>query len=194
MSQSMRSRQSGYSLAEMLTVIAIIGMLALVMVPNFISFYQSNKMKSSMRNLTSDLRSTRQLAITRGKQAMVTFGTGSGSRSYDIWLGDRPFNSVNWRPQTGPNANPPRATRFLDDVVFFPPGSSQTFTDVLDCSSGTNCVAGNDGKIDVIFQPDGSVELPTSTTSAAITIKTVQKIPKPVYAITISPSGRVLAQ
>ena len=56
--------QAGYSLTEMLTVIAIIGMLALVMVPNFISFYNSNKMKSSMRNFTTDLRSARQLAGT----------------------------------------------------------------------------------------------------------------------------------
>ncbi|HEX9407409.1 MAG TPA: prepilin-type N-terminal cleavage/methylation domain-containing protein, partial [Thermoanaerobaculia bacterium] len=64
MNRTKRS-QSGYSLAEMLTVVAIVGMLALVMVPNFITFFQSNKMKSSMRNFTTDLRSARALAISQ---------------------------------------------------------------------------------------------------------------------------------
>jgi prepilin-type N-terminal cleavage/methylation domain-containing protein len=193
--REIKLNQAGYTLTEMLVVIAIIGMLALVMVPNFMTFYQSNKMKASMRNLTTDLRSTRQLAISRGDEAMLTYGVGSAARSYDIWLGDRPFNSVNWTRQTGPGSNPPKQTKFLDDVVFFPSGNTlQTFTDVLDCSSNTNCAAGADTKIDVIFRPDGSAELPSGNTSAIITIQTLQNIPKPIYTVTISPSGRVLAQ
>ncbi len=196
MNRSIRS-QAGYSLAEMLTVVAIIGVFALIMVPNFISFYQSNKMKSSMRNFTTDLRSARQLAITQGRQAMLTYGTGGTANTYDLWLGNRPFNSTSWTPQTGPSTN--RPTKNLDKVVYFPtdPGSPttiQTFTDTLDCSSGTNCVAGTDGKLEVIFFPDGRVQLPSGAASGTITIKTDQNIPKPQYTITISPSGRVLAQ
>jgi prepilin-type N-terminal cleavage/methylation domain-containing protein len=194
MSTSTR-REAGYSLAEMLTVIAIIGVLALVMVPSFMTFRQSNKMKTSMRNLTSDLRSARQLAITQGRETMITFGTGGTARAYDLWMGDKAFNSPNWTPQTGANASPPRPTKYLDDVVFFPSGNTlQTFTDSFDCSSGTNCSAGTDGKIDVIFLPDGRVQMPPNSTSGTITIKTLMRIPTPQYTITISPSGRVLAQ
>jgi prepilin-type N-terminal cleavage/methylation domain-containing protein len=195
-----RKRQSGYSLAEMLTVVAIIGVLALVMVPNFMSFYESNKMKSTMRTFTSDLRSTRQLAIAQGKQAMIVYGTGATARTYDIWLGDKQFNSLNWTPQTGPNANPPKATKALDTIAYFPTGAGlQTFTDTLDCSSGTNCQAippgTPDGLLEVIFFPDGRVQLPTGATSGTITLKTDQsRIPKPLYTITISPTGRVQAQ
>ena len=198
-----RNRQSGYSLAEMLTVVAIIGVLALVMVPNFMSFYQSNKMKTTMRNFTSDLRSTRQLSISQGKQAMIVYGTGPNARTYDVWLGDKAFNSLNWTPQTGPNANPPRATKTLDKIAYFPTGALlQTFADNLDCSSGTNCLqlppagAGTpDGLLEVIFFPDGRVQLPTGATSGTITLKTdLNRIPKPVYTVTVSPTGRVQAQ
>ena len=191
-----RKRQSGYSLAEMLTVVAIIGVLALVMVPNFMSFYESNKMKTTMRNFTSDLRTVRQLSISQGKQAMIVYGTGTTARTYDIWLGDKAFNSVNWTPKTGPNANPPSATKTLDTIAYFPTGAAlQTFTDALDCSSGTNCVAGNDGRIEVIFAPDGRVQLPVAATSGTITLQTDQtRIPKPIYTVTVSPTGRVQAQ
>ncbi|HEY8133899.1 MAG TPA: prepilin-type N-terminal cleavage/methylation domain-containing protein [Thermoanaerobaculia bacterium] len=212
MNRTIRS-QAGYSLAEMLTVVAIIGVLALVMVPNFMSFYQSNKMKSSMRNFTTDLRSTRQLAITQGRQAALSFKTGSNERSYDMYLGDKPFASKTWTAQTGPGRN--RPTKILDDIAYFPANGAstpQTFTDAdgdIDCSLSP-CVTicstcpppppppppgAPDGKLDVIFFPDGRVKLPANATSGTITIKTdLNKLPKPQYTITISPSGRVQVQ
>ena len=101
MSRTLRS-QGGYSLAEMLVVVAIIGMLALVMVPNFVTFYQSNKMKSSMRSFTTDVRAVRQLAISQGRQTMLTYQAASGSRSYDWWMGDKPFASTVWTHESPP--------------------------------------------------------------------------------------------
>jgi len=204
MNQTMRS-QAGYSLAEMLTVVAIIGVLALVMVPNFMSFYQSNKMKSSMRNFTTDLRSTRQLAITQGRQAALSFQTGVNQRSYNLYLGDKPFNSTSWTAQTGPGLN--RPTKVLENIAYFPADAApnpQTFTDDIDCSVSpcvticptcTPTTGAPDGKLEVIFFPDGRVKLPTALTTGTLTIKTdLNRLPKPQYTITISPSGRVQAQ
>lgn len=180
----------------MLTVVAIIGVLALVMVPAFMNFYQSNKVKSSMRSFTSDLRQARQMAISRGLQTMVTFGTGTTERTYDYWQGDKPFASTTWRRLTQTAARPMRA---LDPIIYFPaddPLTPQTFTDTLDCSSypGSPCTAGNDGKLEVMFFPDGRAQLPTGLTAGSITIKTDLKLPTSQYTINISPSGRVQAQ
>jgi len=200
MNRTTRS-QAGYSLPEMLTVVAIIGVLALVMVPNFISFYQSNKMKSSMRNFTTDLRSTRQLAISQGKQAALSYQTGANNRSWDLCLGDKPYNSQVWTRQTGPGRT--RPTKLLDDIAYFPADGvptpqSFTLTHFIDCSVSpctTSPTVLADGKVDVIFFPDGRVQLPTAATSGTLTIKTdLNRIPKPQYTITISPSGRVQAQ
>ncbi len=192
--------QSGYSLAELLTVIAIIGALALVTVPAFMTFMQSNKMKSSMRQFTSDLRAARARAIGQGQQIVVTFGVGSTARSYDVYQGDRPFSSVNWSRPVSPESL--KSTRYLDNVVYFPAdGAStpQTMTDLVDCST-TPCkslpptgTGTADGKFDIIFFPDGRVQMPGTLTVGTITVKTDMKIPKPQYAITLTPSGGVRA-
>jgi Tfp pilus assembly protein FimT len=177
----------------MLTVVAIVGVLALVTVPAFITFYQSNKMKTSMRNFNSDLRSVRQYAITQGKQTALSYATGTNARTYDYYLGDKALNSTSWAKITNTAAVP---TRVLDNVVYFPPNGAstpQTFTDVLDCSTPP-CVAGTDGRIDVIFFPDGRVQLPGGVTVGQITIMTDMKIPRPQYTISVTPSGRVQAQ
>jgi prepilin-type N-terminal cleavage/methylation domain-containing protein len=201
----MRGSQAGYSLAEMLVVVAIIGIMSLVMIPNFVGIYQSNKMKATMRNFTSDLRGARAYSISQGRQTLVTFSPSTATakkRSYDIWIGDKFFNSQNWTRVTGPGSTPYKATKVLDEIAYFPAvsGTNQTFTDILDCSSGTNCVAGQDQLLDVMFFPDGHAQLPTGAVfngqpAGTITIKTdLNKIPKPVYSITISPSGQVHAQ
>jgi prepilin-type N-terminal cleavage/methylation domain-containing protein len=185
--------EAGYSLPEMLVVVAIIGLLALVTVPAFITFMQSNKMKTSMRSFSTDLRGVRQFAISQGRQTVLTYATGTDARSYDYFLGDKPFGSTSWTKITGTAARP---TRVLDNVVYFPANAAptpQTFTDVLDCSTPP-CVAGTDGRIDVIFFPDGRVQIPGGAAVGQITIMTDMKIPKPQYTINITPSGRVQAQ
>ena len=49
------SRSSrGYSLAELLTVDAIIGIVSLVTVPNFIQYYRSAKMKTSINRFSTN--------------------------------------------------------------------------------------------------------------------------------------------
>ncbi|MDP9361498.1 MAG: GspH/FimT family pseudopilin [Acidobacteriota bacterium] len=183
-----KSRQAGFSLVELLTVVAIIGVLALVSVPNFVSFYQSNKVKSAMRNFTSDLRTMRQMAITTGVQTRITFSPDSvvtpASRAYDFWQGDSAFGATPaWTQLTQPNITKKALTkgytRHLEDVVYFPT-AGQTF-------DATN------GVYSVVFFPDGRVGMPAGVTTASVVLKTDMKLPKQQYVIDISPSGRVYA-
>jgi prepilin-type N-terminal cleavage/methylation domain-containing protein len=183
-----KTHQAGYSLVEMLTVIAIIGILALVTVPNFITYMQSNKMKSSMRAFTSDLRTMRQMAITQGLQTRITFTPDStnkvSARIYDFWRGDSAFGTrPTWTQLTQSDSTKAPLqkgyTRKLDDVVYFPK-TGQTF----DSSSGV---------YSVIFYPDGRVAMPAGATTASIVIRTDLKVPKDLYTIDVSPSGRVYA-
>ncbi len=182
-----KSHQSGYSLVEMLAVLAIVGILAMVTVPNFITFYKSNKMKVSMRNFTSDLRTMRQMSIAQGVQTRITFTPAATntptSRAYDFWMGNANFNTTTWTPIT--QSDPTKKalskgyTRHLEDISYFP-NSGQTFIAVS-------------GVYSVVFYPDGHVGMPAGATTASVALKTDMKIPKPLYAIDVSPSGRVFA-
>lgn len=189
--KSRRPDAAGYSLVEMLVVIAIIGVLALISVPSFMSMRNSAKMKAAMRTFTTDLRSVRQLAITHGRQVKLTYEPGPGKRTYDYLMSDRAYGVVpdaNWTPMTGPGSVPRRETKLLADVVYFPANSAptpQTFTDL-------NVTP--DGRLDLIFFPDGRVQMPGSATGATVTIRTDMNVPKPLYQIQISPTGRVIAQ
>lgn len=199
----MKNRQAGYSLAEMLTVVAIVGTLALVTVPSFVTFYQSSKVKGSMRNFTSDLRKMRQRAITRGSQTMISYETNAvGSsmanykRTYTMYDGNLPFNSTSWTRTTRPGTAIAEPVKTLDDVMYFPDhgaATPQTFTDSVNCAA-LPCVAGTDSKRDIIFFPDGRVQVPSGSTAGNVTIKTDTRVPVSQYTIQISTSGRILAQ
>jgi prepilin-type N-terminal cleavage/methylation domain-containing protein len=180
-------RQAGYSLVELLTVVAVVGILALVAVPNFMTYMQSNKMKVALRNFTSDLRTMRQMSIAQGVQTRITFTPGAtntlSSRAYDFWIGNSSFNSTSWTLLTQQDLTKPALskgfTRHTEDIAYFP-NSGQTFDSVS-------------GVYSVVFFPDGHVGLPANATTAAVMLKTDAKVPKPLYQIDVSPSGRVYA-
>jgi len=182
----MKSRQAGYTVAEMLTVVAIIGLFSLVSVPSFITFRNTSKVKSSVRNFLGDLRAARQLAISSGLQTKLGYTPGTnGARNYNIYKGDSPFGpvaSVTWKPL--PQR---RGVKYLDDIVYFPSKTGQIAQDFVDYNS--------DNELDIVFYPDGAVKMPTSTAaSATITVQTDRAIPKKQYKIILSPSGRVMTQ
>lgn len=81
---SSRVRERGYSLPEMLVVIAIIGVISLVSVPQFIAFQRGNQLRASMRQVTNDIRLLRQQAITERTQSKLLFATGA--TEYQLWV------------------------------------------------------------------------------------------------------------
>ena len=182
-------RQAGYSLAEMLTVVAIVGVLALVTVPQFMTYYNSNKVKTSMRSFTSDLRTARMTAISRGHEVKLSYTPGAKQRRFAIFEGNRSVGTVTaWTPLTGAGSNPPKPAKALDDVVYFPTsgaGTPQTFIDEDNP---------NDGTLDILFFPDGHVRMPPNLTVGTVTIQSDRRLPKSKYTIEISPSGRVVAK
>jgi prepilin-type N-terminal cleavage/methylation domain-containing protein len=63
--------RGGYSLLEMMVVIAIIGVLSAVAVPNFISWNQKYKLKSDVANLAGTLAFARMTAINQNTPIVV---------------------------------------------------------------------------------------------------------------------------
>lgn len=177
--------EAGYSLAEMLTVIAIIGIMSLVFVPNFIGYYQSSKVKAAMRSFTSDVRKMRALAIGRGVQTKLSYTTGATARTYTLYYGTSALQtSQNWTQLSGTMGT---GSKQLESIINFPADSASTPQTFID--------EDGDGTLDVIFYPDGRVKTPAGKSYGSVTIKTpLSKVTVQQYEIQISPVGRVTAK
>lgn len=167
--------QRGYSLAEMLVVVAIIGMISLVTVPNFVVYMRSAKLKSSLRQLTNDLRYTRQMAITRNCRSKISFETGGAPTpsvsSYRIF-------EERTHPTTGGRSWAQIGSGTLDPAIYF---YATNFPDEV--------APNNDGTNDVIFLPNGTIgNQPVA--GGTVGIRTDQKIPKKIITLTFSITGQ----
>lgn len=66
-----RRGEAGYSLAEMLVVVVIIGLAAAVTIPNVGAFYRAYRIRTASDQISSHLRTARQIAVTQ--RVPVTF-------------------------------------------------------------------------------------------------------------------------
>jgi type II secretion system protein H len=63
--------QSGFSLAELLVIVAVIGIVSVLATPAFISYSQAARLKGGAQELATILNQARQLAITRNSTSCV---------------------------------------------------------------------------------------------------------------------------
>src|SRR5437660_12444086 len=118
-------RQSrGYTLTELLVVVAIIAMLSLVTVPAFINFSRTNSIQSALRGFTADLRNCRQRAISRNSRVLLEIDS---STTYSFWESTDSGATYTAISATGPGSWLPSTsqTKTLDKVVTF---SADTLT------------------------------------------------------------------
>lgn len=171
--------QKGYSLPELLVVVAIVGLISLVGVPAFISYFNSMRVNSALREFTTDVRAARQRAVTRNRPVKFSFETGAGKRSY--WIYDGDAAGTTWT-QFGDE-------RQLQEYVYL---NDATFVDE-DTPS--------DSQLDIVFQPNGTITkadgsaMPTETEGGkAVTkveIRTDENVPFNQFVVYFSQSGQL---
>jgi len=193
-------KSGGYTLIELLTVMAIIGILSLITVPSFISFQRAGKMKSSLRNFTMDLRGMRQRAITQNIYTKVIIAPSAtettASRSYTFWQSTD--NGVTWAPMSmrggfGGNTTAVAGegsgnTKQLDKAVFF---------------SGMTGFVNNE----LVFRPSGAagsmsaasppqfvpvpLAAPNATPANSIVLRTLWNVRNNQITVTLTPTGQI---
>lgn len=154
----------GFSLVELLTVVAIIGVMSLVGVPAFMSYQRSVNFKTSMRQYTSDLRSARQRAVSSTTQVMVgnMRNEGTAPETYGV------YEILESRDR----------------------GATYTLLQTKQLTKRSEFVGTPD---DILFMPNGTVNLPGGVYSTTVELRSLDSIGKPDYDITVTVTGKVAA-
>lgn len=69
-------RQEGFTLIEMIVVIAVIGIVSAIAIPNYLASLPEKRLKSAARDLHSNLQKARISAVKNNQKWAVTFDTG----------------------------------------------------------------------------------------------------------------------
>ena len=150
--------QRGYSVTELLVVIAMIGALSLVAVPSFMSMMNSNRMNTSIRMVASDLRAARGRAVSQGRPTKFSFATGTTARSYSLF----DCSSIDSAGKVTCGATPVW-TKQMETTTYF--DATTNFTDED---------ATPDGNLDVIFRTDGT--LASAPAAPKVVVRSDRKI------------------
>ena len=180
MKVSRQANRRGFSVTELLVVIAIIGIIGLVAIPNFINFMRASALKSAMRSFTGDIRGARQLAITKNMLVKLEFTPGAGQRTYQILQSPNDVTNQVWTALPNGASN-----RQLDKMVYI---ASTTFEDE-DTPANQ--------KVDIIFRPNGSLypdPIPTETEAGQsvtkVALRTDWKVMVNEFKIYFDQTGR----
>lgn len=73
----MNFKQKGFTLIELMIVIAVIGILAAIAAPSFADMIERNKLKQAAEGLKSDLEWARSESIKQSCNVSIVFTTGS---------------------------------------------------------------------------------------------------------------------
>jgi len=82
------TRKSGFSLIELVTVVAVVGILAAVAIPSFRDIVNNQRIKNASFELFSSLMMARSEAVKRNSNVTITAATGGWEEGWQITAAD----------------------------------------------------------------------------------------------------------
>lgn len=73
-----RRQQAGFTLIEVMIVVAIVGITSVIAVPNYLIWYARHQLTQAAMEITSQLAVSRLAAMTRNSTTSTTVAIGSG--------------------------------------------------------------------------------------------------------------------
>ena len=86
---SLHNKQSGFTLIEMMIIIAILGIFAGIAVPNFLSYMPKHRLNGAARQVMGDLMAARMQAVSQNTTVTVAWVS---DRKYKISTEEKTIN------------------------------------------------------------------------------------------------------
>jgi len=86
--------QSAFSLIELSIILAIIGILAVIAIPNIMEMTPRIRLNNAAQRIATDLQFARMRSITTGKECRLNYNASEDS--YTIEEGNRSSGSTSW--------------------------------------------------------------------------------------------------
>lgn len=99
-------KQSGFSLVELIAVIAVMGIILAIAVPSFVEWREGMQFRQSGRDVSALIRTARARAISTNRQQQVEIDIAN--RTYTSRRGNRAVNSTGWLAEPVQQLQPAR--------------------------------------------------------------------------------------
>lgn len=78
LSRSLKTRQSGFSLAELMVTVGIIGLLAAIGIPSVLNYLPNIRLRTAARELYADMQMAKLAAVKTNKVVSMAFVDSAG--------------------------------------------------------------------------------------------------------------------
>ena len=88
----LHNKQSGFTLIELMIIIAIMGIFAGIAIPNFLSYLPKSRLNGAARQVMGDLMAARMKSVSLNCDVRVAFVAGNSE--YKIWTDNNNNDSI----------------------------------------------------------------------------------------------------
>jgi len=134
-----RSKQSGFTLIELMIVLTILGVCAGIAIPNLLSYMPKYRLNGAARQVMADLMWARMQAVSQNNRFRVFFSTNHEYKILDDDDNDNEFDNGEWTQTQNIQQEYSNVTfSATANPIFYPKGTALGATITITSSADSN--------------------------------------------------------